>query len=86
MSIKSLAALKMEKNFIAVYGKDLPPKPYETYSILELFGFVEREMKELKEAIEDNKNFSYHDIMEEIADVSNCLDYLFEAVLREDIT
>jgi hypothetical protein len=83
MSIKSLAALKMEKNFKAVIDKGYPRQPYKSYSIVELFDFVEREMKELQDAFKIGSPF--RDIREEIADVSNCLDYLYESVLSLEV-
>jgi len=54
-----------------------------------LLGFVHREMNELNTAVEwailhnrtDTQRDSIYEAMEEIADVSNCLDYLFEALL-----
>ena len=86
--IKSLAMMKMEKNFIAHNQKGYPRKPYNTYSLADCFGFVEREMKELDEAVR-----SYYgirdpiiltEIRKEIADVSNCLDYLYEKTMIVD--
>jgi len=91
--ITSLAMIKMEKNFIAHNEKGYPRQPYEQYSLADCFGFVEREMKELELAVRQYysgrhiKQFadeSLTDIRLEIADVSNCLDYLYEKVLREE--
>lgn len=95
----SLSMLKMEKNFIAVIEKKYPRKPYEEYSITDMIGFVRREQRELLEAMEnllrtrvrirlDGKPVkdvrdSITEAMWEIADVSNTLDYLFEALLKE---
>lgn len=91
----SLAMLKMEKNFIGVIDKGYSRRPYLIYPVWDfkeneqtgtLFGFVEREMKELHEAIEKAWwTRSPEDILEarrEVADVSNTLDYLDEGLLR----
>jgi len=95
MSIKSLAMIKMEKNFQAL-EKGYQRQPY-TCPIANgqreftLIGFVLREMEELVESIdiwvnsEDRDAVQFANIREEIADVSNCLDYLYEAVLREEM-
>ena len=88
--IKSLAMMKMEKNFIAHNEKGYPRQPYNIYSLADCFSFVEREMKELDLAVgqyyasRGTPKFSEEslvDILHEIADVSNCLDYLFEKTL-----
>jgi NTP pyrophosphatase (non-canonical NTP hydrolase) len=95
MSIKSLAMIKMEKNFQAL-EKGYRRQPY-TWPIAHgqreftLIGFVLREMDELVEVVdiwvnsEDRDAVQLANIREEIADVSNCLDYLYEAVLREEM-
>ena len=108
MTTKTLAMLKMEKNFVAVIDKDYPRKPYEEYPIYDptratrygsrsLIGFVNREKDELDAAIEIlRKNIasinrvkilrrvdivdSILNVMLEVADVSNTLDYLFEGL------
>jgi len=88
--VTSLSMLKMEKNFIAHNDKGYPRQPYKEFSLYDCFGFVKREMKELDEA------FKHHwfggrtnvdrliVLRNEIADVSNCLDYLYEKVLRAE--
>jgi len=91
MSIKSLAMIKMEKNFRAL-EKGYQRQPYmgpiaNGQRELTLIGSVLREMKELVESVEiwvnseDRDAVQFANIREEIADVSNCLDYLYEAVL-----
>ena len=59
MTAKTLAMLKMEKNFVAVIDKNYPRKPYDEYPIFirgeaerSLIGFVWREMTELNVAID----------------------------------
>ena len=93
-NIESLAMLKMEKNFVAHNDKGYPRQPYAQYDINDHFGFVEREYRELKQAfldyhtdiIKDNKMhlMTTHlvNIRNEIADVSNTLDYFYELCLR----
>jgi len=90
--------LKMEKNFVAVIEKGYPRYPYKAYALtlehlreLNLIYFVEREIRELVTAFEmldgataPNVELTAH-VREEIADVSNCLDYLYEAVLKLEI-
>ncbi len=53
--VKSLAMIKMEKNFIAHIGKTHPRQPYLEYPVQNpddpwnsLIGFVRREMEELE--------------------------------------
>lgn len=90
-NIKSLAMLKMEKNFIAYNDKGYPRQPYSEFNLLDCFGFVKREMKELGEAIRAHwfggrtNPDRLMKIRNEIADVSNCLDYLYEKALRLEI-
>jgi len=57
--ILSLAMIKMEKNFVAYNDKHYSRKPHQEYPISNreerhnsLFGFVEREMEELKVALQ----------------------------------
>lgn len=108
MKIKSLAMIKMEKNFIAYNEKKCPRQPYNNIPIYDadwynkgngiqirpkqncLMGFVQREMKELDLATEwtfgrrsKPTEENIVDVMLEIADVSNTLDYLYEAVLKK---
>ncbi len=80
-AIKSLSMLKMEKNFRA-QDKGYVRMPPDSFDYLELYRWVLREMEELNYAIEI-KDFT--NIREEVADVGNCLDYLYESALREEI-
>lgn len=78
--IKTLAMLKMEKNFIAL-EKNYPRQPYaaENQPIRFMIHRIEEELQELKEAF-DLENV---DVMkEECADISNLVDYLFEQLVR----
>ena len=109
-NIKSLAMLKMEKNFIAHNEKGYHRQPYNEYPIYDaeyynegkgvqmrpttecLMGFVQREMNELDFATEwtfgrcsKPSQEEMVEVLLEIADVSNCLDYLYEAVLKKII-
>ncbi len=74
MTAKTLAMLKMEKNFVAVVDKNYPRKPYEEYPIFirgkaerSLIGFVWREMRELNIAVDilekSTTNFHRTDIL-----------------------
>ena len=89
--------IKMEKNFIAHNEKGYERYPYECYPIyndedprMSLIGFINREVAELNEAVEDmtfgRPGFDLRqliiDARKEIGDVSNTLDYLDEALLR----
>jgi len=75
MTIKSLAMLKMEKNFIAVIEKGYPRRPYEYYDLEFLRKRLLEEILELSQALrqKDFKNAKC-----ECADVSNIVDYIFE--------
>jgi hypothetical protein len=81
-SIKSLAMMKMEKNFRA-QDKGYVRMPPDSNTINELAEWVHREYLELMDAVFDGD--CVH-IREEIADVANCLDYLYEKVLRGEET
>lgn len=74
---KTLAMIKMEKNFIAVLEKKYPRKPYLQYTAFFLLNRIKEEFKELDEAF---KTGGASDIAGEIADISNLLDYLFERI------
>jgi len=80
--IKSLSMLKMEKNFIAVIEKEYPRQPHKHYTESELFSFINREMAELKKEWQAGSGSPIR-IMNEIADVSNCLDFFFELMLQK---
>ena len=90
--ITSLAMLKMEKNFIAHNEKGYSRQPYKDFKLYDCMMFVRREMKELNEAFDHHMfggrtNVDRLIVMRnEIADVSNCLDYLYEKVLRAEST
>lgn len=77
--IKTLAMLKMEKNFIAVMEKRYPRQPYKHYNLSFLFKRLSEEALELSQAI---KAGDISLVREEIADCSNILDYMDEVALR----
>ena len=79
--VKSLAMLKMEKNFVAVIEKGYDRCPYNEYDLIDAEEWLKREVGELIYAIQ---NESTVDIRNEIADVSNVLDYMYEMALREE--
>lgn len=74
--IKSLAMLKMEKNFIA-QEKGYPRQPYLAHPFHLIFKHLQKEVEELQQAYE-KKDLT--NMKEEIADISNLCDYLFELV------
>lgn len=76
--IQSLAMLKMEKNFIAYCEKNYPRQPYKELPPTYLLKRILDETEELTIAI-SQKNI--RGILEECADVSNLIDYLYELVL-----
>ena len=80
--IKTLAMLKMEKNFIAVIERKYPRQPYEAslYSFQGLVNHIQKEMKELQDAC-DHADFL--GMKEECADISNLVDYLFEKLAKQ---
>jgi len=82
--IKSLAMLKMEKNFIAL-EKGYPRQPYAdpNQSIAFLIGRIHDEFNELLVAFETK---DVAKMKEECADISNIVDYLFEKLLGEKTT
>lgn len=79
--IKSLAMLKMEKNFIAYCEKKYPRQPYKELPPTYLIQRIEDEVKELKEAFDKSDNDFIDHMLEECADVSNLIDYLYECLL-----
>jgi hypothetical protein len=83
-NIKSLAMLKMEKNFIAHIEKGYSRQPYndDKQSLIFLINRVEDELKELKDAY---NNFDILMMKEECADISNIIDYLFEKLSNEKV-
>lgn len=86
--IRTLAMLKMEKNFIAL-EKGYQRQPYKGAQHTRfLIQRIKDETKELEDALD-----SHHILMmlEELADISNIIDYLFEQVTdflwnQEEIT
>jgi len=76
--IKTLAMMKMEKNFIA-QDKGYPRKPYETCSLEFLMKRLYEESTELARAI-IKKDFENAKL--ECADVSNIIDYIFEKLQK----
>jgi hypothetical protein len=75
-NIKSLAMLKMEKNFIAI-EKNYSRQPYFSHSLIEILNYLEKEVDELKEAL---NRLDIINLKEEIADISNVCDYFFERI------
>lgn len=73
--IKTLAMMKMEKNFIAHIEKDYPRQPYQACSLGFLMKRLYEESTELARAI-IKKDFENAKL--ECADVSNIVDYIFE--------
>ena len=80
-TIKSLAMLKMEKNFIAYCEKKYPRQPYKELPPSYLIQRIEEELKELKEAFDKSNPDFISNMMEECADISNLTDYLYELLL-----
>lgn len=77
--MKTLAMIKMEKNFIAHIEKKYPRQPYKVQSIKHLLERLDREVKELKEACA-KKDIGAAKL--ECGDVSNIVDYIFERLCR----
>jgi len=73
--------LKMEKNFRG-QDKGYVRMPPDSSDINELHSYIYREMAELDESLTTDDTVH---IREEIADVINCLEYLYETVLRKEI-
>lgn len=80
MKIKTLAMLKMEKNFIA-QEKGYPRNPYAVFNEEFLLSRINEEFIELIEAIH---NKDIHNAKRECADISNLVDYLFERLTIKD--
>jgi len=77
--MKTLAMIKMEKNFRAL-DKGYPRRPYETYNIDKL---IKRLQEELNELLDARIRKSYWDMLFELADISNIVDYIFEQVTEK---
>lgn len=80
-SIKTLAMLKMEKNFIALVEKKYPRQPYEAEGQPTSF-LIDRIRDELKELQAAYFEDDVQGMREECADLSNLVDYLFEKLSR----
>lgn len=75
--MKTLAMIKMEKNFIAHNEKKYPRQPYKVQTTKHLLGRLEQEVKELKEACAKKDTDA---AKLECGDVSNIVDYIFERI------
>jgi len=74
---KSLSMRKMEKNFIAVIEKGYYRKPYKMFD----FSFwVKRLNDEIKELLNSD---TYEEMLDELADLSNIIDYMFEYIVNQ---
>lgn len=93
-NIKTLAMLKMEKNFVALVEKGYPRKPYEEYTLDELNTRLMDEVEELDQYIVLLRNKlgtlapEYQQIYTnmakaECADISNIVDYIRRLHFRE---
>jgi len=78
--MKTLAMIKMEKNFIAHLEKGYPRKPYEYYDLDYLRTRLLEEVNELYKALKSGK---VEDAKRECADVSNVVDYIFEKLSQK---
>lgn len=73
--MKTLAMLKMEKNFIAHLEKKYPRQPYDVFNCHYLLGRLHEEVIELFDA------WNQKDVKKaklECADISNIVDFIFE--------
>jgi len=77
--MKTLAMIKMEKNFRAL-EKGYPRRPYEAFDIDRL---IKRLQEELNELIDARIKKNYWDMLFELADLSNMVDYIFEQVTQK---
>jgi len=80
--LKTLAMIKMEKNFVAVLEKGYPRKPYEEFSIIHLLKRLDDEVAELKNTIGKG---DWVESEKECADISNIIDYIFEQLASRSI-
>jgi len=82
-SIRTLNMLKMEKNFIAL-EKGYPRQPYFDKN-QSLGWFIEiRLNSEYRELIKAFDNNDILNMKEELADMSNIIDYIFEMLVYEE--
>jgi NTP pyrophosphatase (non-canonical NTP hydrolase) len=81
--MKTLAMMKMEKNFVSVIEKSYPRKPYEYYTLQQLRVRLLEEVNELNDALKEVESCpestqECEEAKMECADVSNIIDYIFE--------
>lgn len=82
-TIKTLSMLKMEKNFIAVIEKGYLRQPYlDPYQPLGYL--VDRLLDEFIELKLYEANHNSEGMKEELADMSNIIDYIFEKLSHEE--
>lgn len=74
-SMRTLAMIKMEKNFSGHLKKHYPRKPYEHYTIGQLLDRIE---EEYNDAIVAYQRLDYEGLAFQLADISNLVDYIFE--------
>ena len=74
--MKTLAMLKMEKNFVAHIEKKYPRNPYDVYTTRDLLSRLNDETHELIESVVMTKDVE--SAKQECADISNIIDYIFE--------
>jgi len=79
---KTLAMIKMEKNFIAQIDKDYPRYPYSKYSVEFLRKRLLEETVELNNAL---KKGDFQNAKLECGDVSNVIDYIFEKLSQRKL-
>ena len=82
--MKSLAMLKMEKNFVAVVEKGNPRQPYKHYNMKFLISKLDEEVAELSNAILEKEGIEK--AKKECTDVSNIVDFIFEKLSQEETT
>lgn len=78
--IHTLEALKMEKNFIA-QEKGYPRQPYRAPDQPPSY-LIHRIKEEINELETAYKKVNTENMLEELADISNLIDYLFESLTR----
>ena len=76
-SVKTLAMLKMEKNFRALISQGYPRQPYRKQNTQFLLKRLREEVEELDQAIRSKRIF---EAKRECADASNVIDYIFERI------
>ena len=78
MQAKTLAMIKMEKNFVAVLEKGYARKPYENFNMDFFKKRLQEEVDELKDALKEGNQ---DHILSELADVSNIIDFMYELAM-----